>query len=237
MLKRDARLTGRASLLMCCTLASLLLGAETASTATVSYVFDQSNVLPDGANYGTVEITEIPNGIEFLVTANSSAYINGVGKNFGIDKFGFGTLLDLKKNQVKTYKLNGSDWVSAGWDTKLNQNVSGFGEFGVQVAGKPAEAIKVVVSGLSSTQAVLSNFLVDSKKKNGQAPDQGSVFFVAHIKGFNKIKVGENKKGEESHFAGAVSPVVPVPEPSTIAFVVSGLGAAGLMGLRHRRRS
>jgi len=62
-----------------------------ANVTTGSWFLDQSNELPDGVNYGQVDIAAnaATGKVSFTVTAFDSMYSPGTPDNFGIQTFGF----------------------------------------------------------------------------------------------------------------------------------------------------
>ena len=86
---------------------------------------DESNVLPDGQNYGTVTVTLLPNycpgsydGVQIVVDANQ--LILTPLSNFGIQKFGF----NYNGNQANLTVTG-----PTGWTINTGGNISDFGVF------------------------------------------------------------------------------------------------------------
>jgi hypothetical protein len=204
---------------------ALMLAAAPSRAASVSFFLDQSNTLPDGTHYLSVMLTEnATGGVDFLVQTLDP--LNDVaGRNFGIQKFGFG--FDSE---------SGSEIVGLpdSWRIRENRRMSEFGKFDIRLQGRG----KSRTDSLSFTvnDATLGDF--DS-------------LFSAHVAGFEwcdvingngKLKHGkknwcnDNTCVSSAFFAGSL---LPPPDPSAVpvpaAVWLFGSGLIGLLGLASRR--
>lgn len=231
-------------------LASFLLlahgGEAQAGYIVQSYTLNQSNVLPDGPNYGTVQLQAYdgigPGGgglsagqVVFTVTINPAAY-GSIGTNFGMDKFAFNSDLTLQSsNSSHSNYLSGP----AGWSASFgNQNISGFGKFDVELDGGGNHRLIQAVFTVSNlgTNATPGHFLFGSTKQNGKTPEQGSVYFAAHVADFNDGKSHFIGSGE-GNGGGGGGGTLQTPEPATMALTLIGFAGVSLNhGLRRQRR-
>lgn len=192
-----------------------------ASAASISYYLDQSNELPDGVvNYLQVTISDSTFGmdneairfdVDILAPLTSIA-----GSNFGIQSFGFNTLL------TPATVLAAITGLPSGWSKGSGSNQDGFGSFELVSSGTGSNrqnpTLTFYISGISG------DTLLDYVALSGGNAGQGNVYFAGHVAGFN----GPN--GVTSAFFGG-SVVVPVPA----ALWLFG-SAFGLLAAFSRRR-
>ena len=195
-------------------LACMLLFVSTAArAASVSFYLDQSNKLPDGANYLSVKLTENGSGgVDFLVQTLDA--LNDIaGHHFGIQKFGF----NFTSNTL--YEITGlPDY----WKVKKDKKMDGFGRYDIRLQGKGkarTDSLSFTVGGVG-----LGDF--DS-------------FFAAHVAGFKWCPDIGDKKQNWCSGKGCVSSAyfgggTPVPIPPAVWLFSSGL--LGLIGVARRRR-
>src|SRR5262245_26322914 len=104
---------------------------------TQTIAFDQSNALPDGVAYGTYQVEAYdgigPTGggltageVRLTFTATALASYGNLG-NFGIQKVGFNTDLNLLAGQIDP---------PPGWKLTPGAEMSGFGRFTWEASGK-----------------------------------------------------------------------------------------------------
>ncbi len=191
---------------------ALMFTALPARAASVFYL-DQSNRLPDGANYLSVTLDEIEGGVSVVV--NTLDPLNSIaGGHFGIQKFGFGL-----SNGVFEEITDLPD----GWRVKYNKRMDGFGRFDFRLQGRGwarTDELSFTVGGVS-----LGDF--DS-------------LFAARVAGFEWCLVvderhnwcGDRNCTTSAYFAGTM-PVSEIPTPAAVWLFGSGL--IGLAGLVRRR--
>lgn len=209
MIKTTLKQTGLASL---CAASLLALNAQAAS---VSYLLNESNSLPDDA-YATVTIDDLgtSNTLQFTVTPNHSVLVPPVsGGNYGVQQFGF---------NVNGSIASGTTWsLPSNWSKSTSgaHNMSSFGNFEVEVKkGGQGDRQDPLVFSLINSGLTVNSFAEFSS--NGH-------YFAAHIAGFTAPVVS----GQSTWVGG--STVAPVPVPAAAWLFGTGLAALGLV----RRRS
>ncbi len=196
----------------------LMFAALPAYAASVSFFLDQSNKLPDGTNYLSVNLTESEGGVNVFVKTLDP--LNSIaGNHFGIQKFGFGL-----SNGVFEEITDLPD----GWKVKNNKRMDGFGRFDFRLQSKGrarTDELSFTVGGVS-----LGDF--DS-------------LFAAHVAGFEWCKTDDEERKKKrrwcgdrdcvtsAYFAGSM-PASPVPVPAAVWLFGSGL--LGLIGVARRNR-
>lgn len=199
---------------------ALMLIAVPAHAASVSFFLDQSNTLPDGANYLSVTLDEITGGVNVLVKTLDP--LNSIaGKHLGIRKFAFGLSNDVFEEITD---------LPDGWYVKHNRRMNDFGRFEFKLEGKGwprREELSFTVGGVS-----LGDF--DS-------------LFAAKVAGFEWCREdewrnrcgGKDRVTKKAYFAGSLTELPPpspgaVPVPAAVWLFGSGL--AGLLGLASRQK-
>ena len=218
-----------------------------AQANSVTYLMDQSNVLPNGADYlrVTIDDTGAPGNINFTVTPLSPLTATA-GSNFGIQKFGFNGLGLTAANITN---------LPSGWSVSIpGGHITSFGNFNNVISGtggNRADPLKFSISGIDGN--TIASYAV------------GNPFFVAHVAGFNIPGVNCNADEEDftwysspilsrsisgdvsgvkvggsgcvsGFFAGStqtVSPSAAVPVPTSLWLLGSGL--IGMVGVARRR--
>lgn len=205
MIKTAIKQTSLASL---CAASLLALSAQAAS---VSYLLNESNSLPD-APYATVTIDDLGtlDTIQFTVTPNHAELVPG--SNYGVQQFGFNVIGSIAAGTTWTLPSN--------WSQSGSQTMSSFGNFEVEVkkAGGGDRQDPLVFS-LKNSGLTVNSFAEGSTTEG--------YYFAAHIAGFTAPVVS----GQSTWVGG--STVAPVPVPAAAWLFGTGLAALGLV----RRRS
>lgn len=199
----------RYSLFLC-----LMSMAASSHAATVSFFLDESNRLPDGINYLSVNLTEnLTGGVDVLARTldplNDLRYCG-----FGIQKFAFsfddGTMADVTG-------------LPDGWKVKSDRGMNGFGKFDTGLLGN------------AHTRTDVLSFTI-----NGVGIDDFESYFAVKVAGLdnrlgpsNAFFGGSLENGSFSPVSGGSdSNLAAVPVPAAIWLFSSGL--VGLTVLARR---
>lgn len=206
----------RATLILSILIAPFVF-VTSATAASVSYLLDQSNALPDGVDYLQVTISDsdiVEGDIDFLVEVISDA-LPEPGDNFGMQSF-------YLNAEDGIYVSAGNITIdTSGWSVNDDRNAGGsFGKYDVALKGKGnsrVEALTFSIGGIDDD--TIFSYAVGSALN----PSSGE-YFAAHVAGFSydPYGVGSGK------FAG--SSLIPVP-PAALLF----LSALGALGWRKRK--
>ena len=193
-------------------LVSIIMVATTLFTtlghaASVSYVLDQSNALPDGIEYLQVTISDSESAagdIDIVVEVIHES-LPEPGSNFGMQSFFFNAdnSLEIAADNIQT---GDSDW-----NVRENRNAGGaFGKFDFGLSGQGnsrVETLTVSISGVDGD--TIDSYAIGSALN----PSSGE-FFAAHFAGFttDAFGVSSAKIGGSTAFAP-----VPVP-PAALLF-------------------
>lgn len=214
-----------------CWLARLSLAAGLAlassQAAAIGFFLDQSNDLPDGTNYATVQIEALVDGrIQFTVDALDPPF--SAGSNFGIQAFGFNvddafgvSHADIANSIVVQGDSGGK------WKVRTDRNHSEFGVFDESAAG----------TGSTRKDPLIFTIEVAGDDVNTYAQSNGTAWFVAHIAGFEAMACtsGSCTSAWIAGGGDALSPPQAIPIPA--AAWLFGSGLLGLAGIARRRRA
>jgi len=247
--------------------ASGLMGASSASAASVTYILDINNVFTtagaDDFVYVTVEdgTGDHAEDIKFTVDANNSLFdttpvtdSNGtyLFENFGIQSFGFNVAYDSGPDfsgLVIEYPV-GSTPPYDSWATSNNKAQDGYGKFDVVVADNGfsrQDPLMFWISGVSGDT-------IETYTLASQTSTNTDQWFVAHVTDFNTGEYGwrDTNNGENciagadnclyqlltsAYFAGGDGLIPPAAIPVPAAVWLFGSGLLGLAGVARRRRT
>jgi len=201
----------RVTLLSIITTAVCLI-AVPASAASVSYLLDQSNALPDDIDYAQVTISDsdtnegdIDFTVELIVNALPEA-----GGNFGLQSF------YLNAEEGVEISADNISIATSGWKINDDRNAGGaFGKFDLALAGTGNSRVEVLMFSISG----IDNDTIYSYAVGSTLNPSSGEFFAAHIAGFSSDPYGASS----GKFAGSS----PVPVPPAAVLLLSALGALG----------
>jgi len=212
---------------------AVMLSPLAVNAAAVSFYLDQTNIEPvsgtglvDGINFLLVTIDDagvVDGDITFTVQTLSP--MNSItSSNYGIQSFSFNTLLPPDSyDEMSNFIGLPSGW-SANIAPPVNQE-DGFGNFDINVhdgGSARTDTLSFSITGVGS-DSILS-YLEAALQNNGNTPPQGSVYFAAHVAGF------DDGYGNNSAFFGGMTPI---PLPPALALLASALG--GLIFFRSKK--
>lgn len=173
--------------------------------ATVSFFLNESNRLPDGVNYLSVNLTEnTTGGVDVL--AKTLDPLNDLRNcYFGIQKFAFSF------DDGTTGDVTG---LPDGWKVKSDRRMNGFGKFDTGILGK------------ADTRTDILSFTI-----NGVGIDDLKPFFAVKVAGFDN-KFGPSSAFFGGSFENGSASLTTVPVPTAVWLLSSGL--VGLIGLARR---
>jgi hypothetical protein len=198
--------------------------------AAVTYYLTESNSLADNINYGTVtiEADNTTGEVTFTVVVNTAPYGNSGFDNFGLQTFGFNSLLS-----DADFTITGlpTGWTYSGAPPGSED---GFGKYLINTDG---------AGGLRQstlTFTVLTDNIADATVANFATTDNGTSnpsdhFFAGHVAGFPVTS------GFTSHYIAGSGTTPPpettpgVPEPASLAIWALGMVAAGFGARRMRK--
>ena len=224
-------------------LASSLLAigvvGATSANAAITYYLDVNNIGLSGNWFASVTIAEVGSDIKFTIKTNDSLFDPIQLSNFGIQGFGFNTDLD-KQTVAHAIVFPGS--YGGGWMADINQNLNGYGVFGV-------EAFNTGTARQDPLEFTISGIVGDTIDDYTLANVTGK-YFAAHITDFTTAIYGwRDSNGDNctegdpgcnyvqltsaffSH-GGATPPTSIVPEPLSAALVGSAM--LGLVAIRRK---
>lgn len=214
---------------ICALAAGCVIAMCSPASAAITYYFNQANAglgLPDGFNYGSVEIKAgaadglAAGTVTFTLTVNPARPGDLVGS------FYFNTSLSLSPGQITS---NIADWNPAA-DA---EQADGFGNFDWGLGGQNATRVStavITVTGLAAGQDNTANFAFLSTGGAGE----GQAYFASHL-----FPGGGGATG----YMGSTTTTPPperdpppgLPEPTSLAIWALGMVAAGIGARRMRK--
>lgn len=183
----------------------LITMAASSHAATVSFFLNESNRLPDGNNYLSVELTEnLTGGVDVL--AKTLDPLNDLRfSNFGIQKFAFsfddGTMGDVTG-------------LPDGWKVKSDRGMNGFGKFDTGLLGN------------AHTRTDVLSFTI-----NGVGIDDFESYFAVKVAGLDS-RLGPSNAFFGGSLENGSTNLTAIPVPAAIWLFSSGLVL--LTGLARR---
>lgn len=217
--------------------AGLLVGLSFASAsqaASISYFLDQSDKLADGTNYLQVTISDGANGaIDFTVSALQPLLDIAASSGFGIVKFAFNVLPDVKVQQKNI------DFTSLpkGWVYGQQQDMNGFGRYDRRLRITSAKTPRTPSIAFSITGIDFDT--IASYVELARNSSEGPSFFSARVEGLNLPCAQPSSRSTRNStvcrptdaFFGGVQAV-----PAPPAIWLLGTAVAGLAVRRFRGR-
>jgi len=155
--------------------AGLLVAGAPAHAASVTYVLDQSNVLPDGVGYLQVQVADGSDGaIDFTVQVLNSLSDMAAG-NFGIQAFAFNVIANGYADAGSISNL------PDGWRAFDGKRMDGFGQFDVRLQGRGNARLETLTFSITGVDGdTPQDYTIYS---TGSAAE-GHQFFAAKVAGF-----------------------------------------------------
>jgi hypothetical protein len=182
--------------------------AASSHAATVSFFLNESNRLPDGIDYVSVQLTEnLAGGVDVL--ARTLDPLNDLRFcDFGIQKFAFsfddGTMADVTG-------------LPDGWKIKSDRGMNGFGKFDTGLLGN------------AHTRTDVLSFTI-----NGVGIDDFESYFSVKVAGLDS-RLGPSNAFFGGSLENGSTDLTAVPVPAAIWLFSSGL--VGLTGLARRAKN
>lgn len=212
--------------LKCSALAAGLV-LVSSQAAAVSYYLDQSNDLPDGTNYATVQIEELSDQkIQFTVDALSPPF--SPDSNFGIQTFGFNVDDAFGvSDSVIAASIEVQNDPDGKWKVRTGKNHSEFDIFDESASG----------TGSTRKDPLIFTIDVAGDTINTYAQSNGTAWFVAHIAGFQTMSCTSGSCTSAWVAGGGDASTPPQAVPVPAAAWLFGSGLLGLAGCARRGRT
>lgn len=168
--------------------ASLALAAGSAQAASISYLLDQSNALPDGTNYLQVTVADGMDGaIDFTVEVLGplSSIADG---NFGMTSFAFNVIAG---GFAEAGDITG---LPDGWRARNGKRMDGFGLFDIKLQGRGwarTDSLTFSITGIDG------DTVEDYAGLSHGNARQGHQFFAAHVAGFEYGECDDGGCGDD----------------------------------------
>jgi len=207
-----------------CAAATVLLLGLTSSVARADVTLDFTQANNFGANNSDLPavVTFHVAGNTLTITVNNEAPAAKIAGLFfnAANATGFGTPTTTS-NPVQTPGL-------ASTISGPGQQADGFGNFGWELLFGSANNMRLNPGGIATVTVNFTGTITDADLSKQVTSGFGAFAGVLDWKPLN---------GNTGFGGGNVGTPPPVPEPSTAVLALSGLGMAGLMALRRRRRA
>ncbi len=219
-MKRNIRLFVLINIL----LVPLFVGMSKADT----FYFNDSNEFggwtgPATSGYGSVEITKnLSGGLDFVVSANTDYFSSSSGTGLTWDAF----LFNIDGNDP--FDISDVTITEPGtWKILNNKGNGGYGKFEFKLKGTKIgkNEVNPLLFSINNASLTIADLIANTSTKGWM--------FAGHLRRFDAMR-NEDGSRVRSTWLGAGNSPEPVPEPSTMLLL--GTGVAGLAALGRKRK-